>query len=124
MITDVLNCIWNRLKQGRFQDFFQGVAEISSGGSENLPGGGEKKFSGISFPSAFFCFPSHYINNLRALVYILDSCYKEIHKIYIFFILFLVRLLHFIRKFGSPQRSRFRGVETPLNGQGVASPPT
>ena len=29
--------------QGRFQDFFQGVAEISSGGGENLPGCGEKK---------------------------------------------------------------------------------
>ena len=28
--------------QGRFQDFFQGVADISSGGGENLPGGGEK----------------------------------------------------------------------------------
>ena len=40
-----------------------------------------------------------------------------------FFIPFLVRLLYFICKFGSPQRSRFRRVETPLNGQGVASPP-
>ena len=28
-------------KQGRFQDFFQGVAEISTGGGENLPGAGE-----------------------------------------------------------------------------------
>ena len=45
------------------------------------------------------------------------------HKIYIFFYSFLVRLLYFIRKFGSPQRSRFRGVETILNGQGVATPP-
>ena len=40
-----------------------------------------------------------------------------------FFYSFSRRLLYFIRKFGSPQRSRFRGVETPLNGQGVASPP-
>ena len=28
--------------QGRVQDFYQGVAEISSGGSENLPEGGGK----------------------------------------------------------------------------------
>ena len=28
--------------QGRFQDFFQGVAKISSRDGENLPGGGEK----------------------------------------------------------------------------------
>ena len=28
--------------QGRFQDFFQGVAEISSGGGENLPGVAKK----------------------------------------------------------------------------------
>ena len=32
---------------------------------------------------------------------ILDTCYKEIHKMY-FFLLFLVRLLSFIRKFDSP----------------------
>ena len=31
--------------QGRFQDFFQGVAEISSGGGENLPGGDEKNLA-------------------------------------------------------------------------------
>ena len=41
--------------QGRFQDFFQGVAEISSGGGENLPGGGEKI---ARYPLFFgvFCF--------------------------------------------------------------------
>ena len=35
---------WNYIvkMQGQFQDFFQGVAEISSGGGENLPEGGEK----------------------------------------------------------------------------------
>ena len=32
-------------QQGRFQDFFQGVAEISSGDGENLPGGGEKNLA-------------------------------------------------------------------------------
>ena len=75
------------LHQGWFQDFFQGVAEISSGGGENLPGGGEKKLA--SFPSAFFYFPTHYITNLRPLFYILDLFYKEIHKIYIFLSFFL-----------------------------------
>ena len=72
------------LIRGGFRISSKGEAEISSGGGENLPGGGEKKN--------------------------------------IFFILFLVRILYFIRKFCSPQRSRFRGVETPLNDQGVASP--
>ena len=35
----------NLCVQWRFQDFFQGVAsflEMSSGGGDNLPGGGEK----------------------------------------------------------------------------------
>ena len=78
------------------------MAEISSGGGENLPGGGEKNLAAPPSPQAqrFFAF-LHTITNLRPLFYIFDSCYKEIHKIYIFFILFLVRLLYFIRKFDS-----------------------
>ena len=109
------------MKQRRFQDFFQGVAEISQWVAK-ISQGVAKKIQWHLLSLSGFCFPTHYITNLRPLFYILDSCYKEIHTIYIF-ILFLVRLLYFIRKFGSLQRSRFRGVETPLNGQGVASPP-
>ena len=41
-------------KQGRFQDFFQGVAEISSGGGENLPGGGEKNLAAPPSPQRIF----------------------------------------------------------------------
>ena len=58
-----------------------------------LPGGGEKNLAAPPSPQRFFAF---------------------LHTILL--------ILFFMRKFGSPQRSRFRGVETPLNGQGVASP--
>ena len=42
--------------QGQFQDFFQGVAEISSGGGENLPEGGEKNLAAPPSPQRFFAF--------------------------------------------------------------------
>ena len=42
--------------QWRFKDFFQGVAEISSGGGENLPGGGEKNVAAPLSPQRFFAF--------------------------------------------------------------------
>ena len=51
--------------QGRFQDFFQVVAEISSEGGENLTGGGNK-LRAIPFLSAVFAF-LHHITNLRPL---------------------------------------------------------
>ena len=54
--------------------FFQGVAEISSGGGTNLPGSGDKI---ARFFSAFFTF-LHNITNLRPIFDILDTCYKEI----------------------------------------------
>ena len=44
------------VSQGLFQDFFQGVAEISSGGGENLPRGGEKNLAASPFPQRFFAF--------------------------------------------------------------------
>ena len=73
---------YNKCKmQGRFQDFFQRVAEMSLGGGENLPGGGEKIARYIPFLSAFFAF-LHNITNLRPHFLIVDTCYKEIHKIY------------------------------------------
>ena len=53
--------------QGRFQDFFQEVAEISSGGGENFAGGGEKIARYIPFLSVFFAF-QHNITNLRPLI--------------------------------------------------------
>ena len=70
--------------QGRFQDCFQGVAEISSAGGENLPGGGEKI---ARYPPSPQCFLFSY---KTLLIYahltfdILDTWYKEIHKIYYF----------------------------------------
>ena len=46
--------------QGRFQDFFQGVAEISSGGGENLPGVA-KQIARYPLPLSVFCFiKQHY----------------------------------------------------------------
>ena len=45
--------------QGRFQDFFQGVAETSSGGSENLLEGGEK-IARYPLPLSIFCFPTQH----------------------------------------------------------------
>ena len=92
-----------------------------------LPGGGRVIFRG--WPKS----PRGWRKNcaLPASAFdILVTCYKEIHKIY-FFLLFLVRLLSFIRKFDSPQRPMFRrgwnpfkwsggGVANPWNPQGVA----
>ena len=49
-------------RQGRFQDFFQGVAETSSGGGENLPGGGEKNLAAPPSPLRFFAFLHTMIN--------------------------------------------------------------
>ena len=98
---------------GAVSGFHPGGGRDIFRGWRKSPRGWRKKCSGTSFPSAFFCFPTHYITNLRPLFYILDSCYKEIHKISIFLFFFLFVFLYFIRKFGSPQRSRFRGVETP-----------
>ena len=82
--------------QGQFQDCFQGVAEISSAGGENLPGGGETI---ARYPPSPQCFLFSY---KTLLIYahffdILDTWYKEIHKIY--YLLFLVLLLSFIHKF-------------------------
>ena len=42
--------------QGRLQDFFQRVAEISSGGGKNLPGGGEKNLAALPSSQRFFAF--------------------------------------------------------------------
>ena len=60
------------LGQGRFQDFFQGVAEISSGGYENLPGGGETKCAIPSSPLRF----SFLTQRLNAQL-IQTHCYKK-----------------------------------------------
>ena len=66
------------LRQGRFQDFFQGVAEISSEGGENLPGGGEKKLAAPPSPQRFFAFLHTIILIYAHFFNILDSCYKDI----------------------------------------------
>ena len=62
--------------QGRFQDCFQGVAEISSAGGEKI----------ARYPPSPQCFLFSY---KTLLIYthffdILDTWYKEIHKIYYF----------------------------------------
>ena len=41
-IYTVVNSTLRGHNQGMLQDFFKGVADISSGGLENLPGGGKK----------------------------------------------------------------------------------
>ena len=87
---------------GRFQDFFQGVAEISSGGDENLPGGGKKHMHAIPFSQRFLLFYTTLLIYANFFLHF-NTCYREIHKIY-FLTIFLVNLLSFIRKFGSPQR--------------------
>ena len=63
------------MKQGRFQNFLQGVAEISSGSGENFTGGG-KIISRSPLSLGVFAF-LHNITNLRTLFDIL-----EIHKLY------------------------------------------
>ena len=62
--------------QGRFQDGFQGVAEISSGGGEKI----------ARYPPSPQCFLLSYTTLLIYAHFfdILDTCYKEIHKIYCF----------------------------------------
>ena len=87
-------------RQGRFQDFFQGVTEISSGGGENLPGGGEKNFAATPSPQRFL------LSYTQLLIYAhFFTFYTHVIKKYIiyicFLILFLVRLLYLIRKFPS-----------------------
>ena len=82
-------CMW------RFQDFFQGVAEQSSGG-------GEKIARYPPFPHRFLLSYTTILIYAHFIFYILDKCYKEIHITY-FLKKFLVRLLSFIRKFDSPQ---------------------
>ena len=63
--------------QGRIQDFFQGVAEISSRGGKNLPGGGEKI---VRYPLPLSVYLRSYIT---LLIYahwfnIFDTCRQEI----------------------------------------------
>ena len=105
------------VNQGRFYDFFQGVAEISSGGGENLPGGGEKIARYPPSTQRFLL--STHITNLRPLFYILDTCYKEIHEIYTF-LLFLIRLLPLYASLIPRNVLGLVGVETPSNCQRVA----
>ena len=83
-------------KQGRFQDFFQGVAEISSGGGENPPGGGEKNFAAPPSPQHFFAFLHTILLIYAHFFYILGSCYKELHKIYIFFLFFFLFVFYIL----------------------------
>ena len=47
---------------GGGRDIFRGWRKSSRGW--------RKKFSGTSFPSAFFCFPTHYITKLRPLFFL------------------------------------------------------
>ena len=70
----------NRL-QRRVQDFFQGVAEISSGGGENLPG--RINCALPPLPQRFLISYTE-LQIYPQIFYILDTCYKEIQKIYVF----------------------------------------
>ena len=88
------------------------MAEISQGVANKLRAN--------PFPSAFFAFLHNY-TNIRPLFDILDTCYKEIHKIYFFY--FFLFFFYLIRKFSSLQCPRFIGVRKPFNDQRLTSPP-
>ena len=45
------------------------VSGLLPGGGRDIFRGWRKKFSGTSLPSAFFCFPTHYITNSRPLFF-------------------------------------------------------
>ena len=51
--------------RGGFEDFFQGAAEVSSGGGENLPGGGEKI---ARYPLSLSVFANFYVH-VTLLIY-------------------------------------------------------
>ena len=90
--------------QGWFQDFFQGVAETSSGGGRYIfrgwrksPRGWRNKLRATSFASGFVAF-LHNITFLRPIfVDILDTHYKKYLKYIYFFFTFLVRHFPFIQ---------------------------
>ena len=70
------------------------VSGFLPGVGKNLPEGGKKIARYPPFTSAFFAV-LHNITNLRPLFDILYTCYKEIHKIYLFnFFLFVFYLLY------------------------------
>ena len=110
------------MKQRRFQDFFQGVAEISQWVAK-ISQGVAKKIQWHLLSLSGFCFPTHYITNLRPLFYILDSCYKEIHTIYIFYS-FSCSSFIFYTQVWFPSTFQFQGGRNPFkwSGGGVATP--
>ena len=91
------------------------VLGFLSGGGRDIFRGWRKSPMGWRKNCALSPFSQHFLISYTPLILvyahcfdILDTCYKEIHKIY-FLNIFLVHLLVFISKFGSPQRPRFRG---------------
>ena len=73
----------NNIRQGRFQDIFQGVAEISSAGGENLPEGGETKCTLPPSPRRFLLSYTTLLIYAQFLTFY-SHCYKEIPKIFFF----------------------------------------
>ena len=94
-----------RISSRVWQRYLQRVAKISQGVAENCA------------QSLFYTTLIIYINFFFD---ILDTCYKVMNKIY-FEKNVLVRLLSFMRKFGSPQRPRFRGSLNPLKSHSSPS---
>ena len=79
-------CLIEIPSQGRFQDFFQGVAEISSEGGKNLPGGCEKNLAAP--PSPQFCIAFLHII-LLIYAHFLNIFWTHVIKKYIKYICFL-----------------------------------
>ena len=94
-----------KVRAGAFSGFLPGGGRVILRGWRKSPRGWRKKCA--LPPSAFD---------------ILDTCYKEIHKIYSFyFFLFVFYLLY--ASLIPRNVLCLEGVKIPSNGQGVASPP-
>ena len=104
------------------------MAEISSGGGKNLPGGGEKIVR-YAFLSKLFLLSCTTLLIYAHFVDILNTCYKEIHEIYCF--TFSGSSFIFYTQVWFSVRPRYMGgeggIETPLKwsggGEGAAPPP-
>ena len=88
------------IRRGGFRIYSRGWQEISTGSSENLPGGGEKIVCYPPSPQRF-CIPTQHFSFTPTFLTCKTLVIKKYIKYTYFF--FLVRLLSFIRKFSSPQ---------------------
>ena len=112
--TYCIHCIPDRggfrISSTGWQRYLQGVAKISQGVA--------KQIARYLLPLSVF-----FISYTTLLIYAIFLHFRHIViKKYLKYHFFSFSCSSFIfyKKIGSPQRPRFRGVETPWNGQGVA----